>query len=520
LTITHEYDFFRIFDHQLPRSKVLDEEETRFIFVALRKRSYGVFTKSEGVFVVTALGSQLSHLQDRPHFQRPAGYATLLFLPISETRGLNKTHMVRHINNSQIVTALLIVLIVTLLLFLTKGTTYAQPGFFGARDIPVAPRIDQEAKALIEAQDWAGAVTRLGELLEAKGPDPSVKYYLAMCYREIGLQAYKRHMFQEAIEQFEKGLTYVDNDPDFYLGLGFCYLKLSEYLEAEAAFIKVLELDHDSYLASKKLGEIYYLTNDIAQALLFWTRALELRNDDASLRRRLSNLRKQMKVSRNFETEVDHLFSVSFDGERNPGLRDTVMEILQDAYYEIGQQLNAYPKRQIAVVLLTRDEFFDITGSPQWAWGIYEGQIKVPVADYEPKSLKKALYHEYTHALIYDIMSQRCPWWLNEGLAQYFSNDHAGNEKKRVLASKLLSQEKAPSLSALPGKIGNAPVLAFRAYALALSAVESLIEMFNLYNLQTILEEMGEGKEFDTAIWETTGYSLKEFEDVWINPYK
>ena len=425
--------------------------------------------------------------------------------------------MVRHIKNSQIIPALLIV---TLLLFLTKGTTYAQPGIFGARDTPVAPRIDQEAKALIEAQDWAGAVTRLGELLEAKGPDPSVKYYLAMCYKALGRQAYKNHMFQEAIGSFEKGLSYLSNDPDFYMGLGFAYLKISGYLEAESAFKGVLELDPDSYLAYKKLGEIYYLTNDITQALLFWTRALELRNDDASLRRRLSNLRKQMKVSRNFETEVNHLFSVSFDGERNPGLRDAVMEILRDAYYEIGQQLNAYPNRQIAVVLLTREEFFDITGSPRWSWGIYEGQIKVPVADYELKGLKKTLYHEYIHALIYDIMSNRCPWWLNEGLAQYFSTDDADNKKKRALASKLLSQVKGPILSTLPGKIALDHVLAYNAYSLALSAVEFLMEMYNLYNIQLVLEEMGQGKDFDTALWEITGYTLEEFEDLWINAHK
>ena len=46
------------------------------------------------------------------------------------------------------------------------------------------------------------------------------------------------------------------------------------------------------------------------------------------------------------------------------------------------------------------------------------------------------------------------------------------------------------------------------------------MEMYNLYNIQLVLEEMGQGKDFDTALWEITGYTLEEFEEVWISAHK
>ena len=381
-------------------------------------------------------------------------------------------------------------------------------------------KIDPETAAQLSAGDCAGAINGLLKAFERRDSDPGIRYYLAICYGKLGRVAYKEHRFQDAIEMFETGLTFREEEPSLYVGLGLCYLMRSDYGEAEAAFKEVIALDPNHYLAHRKLGEIYYLTNELPLALVYWTKALALNNADDSLRRRLSNLRKQMEITSNLETEVDHLFSVSFNGERNPALRDTVMGILQDAYYEIGQELNAYPNRRIAVVLLTSEEFFDITGSPRWVGGLYEGQVKIPVANYNPRILKKVLYHEYVHAVIHDIMSNRCPWWLNEGLAQYFSAENEEKKRKREWASKLIAQGVPPNLRALPGKLDNNPVLVRRAYAFALSAVDFLIDTLNIYNLQTILEEMGGGKDFDKAIWEETGYTFEEFEEAWLSANK
>jgi tetratricopeptide (TPR) repeat protein len=378
-----------------------------------------------------------------------------------------------------------------------------------------AVRISKKAADFLKAGNWADAADELTEMFMTPGADPNIKYYLAMCYLRMGEAAFKENKFQQALSHFENGLIYTNDAPSLHFGLGLCYFKLSNYSRAEDALTELLALDPNHYLAHKILGEIYYLANDLEKAAFFWEKAIKINGTDSRLKKRLSNLKKQMKLSQDFDTEIDNIFTVTFDGERNPHLRDNVMAALGDIYQEIGYQLNLYPGRQIPVILLTKEAFFDITGSPKWSGGIYEGQIKIPVENYKPEILKIVLCHEYVHAVIFDTMSNRCPWWLNEGLAQYFSGDKMGNRLKLELASQLLASGDTPSLKALPGEIGQDVKQVQKAYALALSAVDYLIEFHGVFQVQSILEVMGEGRSFDAALLEITGYTFKEFESNW-----
>ena len=229
----------------------------------------------------------------------------------------------------------------------------------------------------------------------------------------------------------------------------------------------------------------------------------------------IHEIKKLQELSRDFETEIDTVFVVSFDGEKNLQLRGNVMDILGQVYLKIGQELNLYPNRQVQVVLLANQEFFDITGSPDWAGGVYEGHIKVPVGNYNLDILKIILCHEYVHAVIYDRLAHRCPWWLNEGLAQYFSGDEQGNKQKLELAAALLSQGNVPSLMALPGNMGQDKKQAQMAYSLALSGVHFFMEKFTIFEMQAVLDLMAEGKSLEKALEEITAFTFKEFEQEW-----
>ena len=190
--------------------------------------------------------------------------------------------------------------------------------------------------------------------------------------------------------------------------------------------------------------------------------------------------------------------------------------MLEKISSHVGNELGLYPKRQIPVILLTNRAFFDITGSPEWAGGVYEGQIKVPVDKYDASLLRIVLAHEYVHAVIFDRLTFRCPWWLNEGLAQYLSLDQVGNKKKLDLAAKYISEGEVPSLGELPGNMltgGGQQVQV--AYALALSAVQYFVDQFGISGLQLAFDFMADGKGFASVIGEITGYSFKEFQTSW-----
>jgi tetratricopeptide (TPR) repeat protein len=418
---------------------------------------------------------------------------------------------------------LVLTVLICLVFFCGAFYSYAQAQTDEAgakgRKLPPA-RLSKKAIELLNAGNWTEAIEELTEMFETTGSDPNLKYYLAMCYSRLGQDAFMENNFREAVTHFENGLIYTNDEPSLYFGLGFSCFKLSEYSRAENALTEVLALNPDHFPALKVLGEVYYLSDEPEKAIHFWERAVKLNEKDEALKNRLTNLKKQLKLSRDFDTEVDNIFTVTFDGERDPRLRENIISTLEDIYDKIGDRLNLYPKRRITVVLLTKESFFDITGSPGWSGGVYEGQIKLPVENYKPEPLKIILCHEYVHAVIYDMLSNRCPWWLNEGLAQYFSGDHKGNALKLNLALKILSKDNPPSLKALPGDIQGDTNKALQAYSLALAAVGYMIEYFDVYQVQSILELMGEGQSFDTAIRNTTGYSFKEFETNWINSLK
>ncbi len=376
--------------------------------------------------------------------------------------------------------------------------------------------LDPDTATLLETGRWLEALDRLLPAFQQPESDPNLQFYIALCYKKIGGNALAENRSATAIDAFDRGLRFAPGDPDLYLGLGNAYLMASDYAAAGSALEEAIALRPEDPSAHRRLGRLYYLTDDAESALYHWERALEFGGPDPALASRLERLRRQLSASRHFETVADHRFSVRFDGERNPELRDIVLEMLGDAAFEIGQRLNIWPNRQIGVMLLTRTAFFDVTGSPGWAAGIYEGQIKVPVAGYRRDLLETVLHHEYVHAVLFDFLSDRCPWWLNEGLAQYFSPDPHGNRRKHDIARDILSDGHRPSLSDLPRRLTAEPQAAVAAYSLALSATSYLIDAFDLFSLQSLLEGLRDGMSPEAAMRAAIGYSMADFEAEWI----
>lgn len=377
--------------------------------------------------------------------------------------------------------------------------------------------LEPDVYQLMKDGQWEQALEKLTRIYKSPGADPNLKYYLVYCCEHLANIAANEKRYLDAIERLGDAIEYVDDQPRLYFGRGACYFTLARYDDAEEAFDRVLQLQPDHFMAHRMLGEIYYLANNLEDAREHWEAALKIKPEDAYTKKRMEGLKNFDKVAGNLETEMDMIFSVSFDGTEKPELRDLVLGMLEKISTDVGQELGLYPKRQIPVILLTDQAFFDITGSPEWAGGVYEGHIKVPVDKYDSKLLRIVLAHEYVHAVIADRLSFRCPWWLNEGLAQYLSRDLSGNKKKRDLAARLIKEGEIPPLENLPGNLlkegdGQTVLLA---YSLALSAVRYFVDEFGISGMQYAFDLMAEGKDFGGVIGEITGYSFTEFQSKW-----
>src|SRR5262249_42063701 len=116
-----------------------------------------------------------------------------------------------------------------------------------------------------------------------------------------------------------------------------------------------------------------------------------------------------------------------YEGATDPTIGEHVAAVLERAYSSIGQTLNSYPKDTVTVILYTNREFQDITRSPVWAGGGYDGRIRIAVGGVQSsRELDRVVNRELAPAVGASAAPRRVPAWLDEGLATHLeSSDHA-----------------------------------------------------------------------------------------------
>ena len=169
-------------------------------------------------------------------------------------------------------------------------------------------------------------------------------------------------------------------------------------------------------------------------------------------------------------------FAVMFEGPADEAVAFRALEMLEAAYYRIGSALNVYPDQPVEVVLHTLEQFRDVTKSPAWAAGVYDGRIRVPIkdADRSPEQLAEVLAHEYTHAIVATLAGRSAPTWLNEGLAGVMEPNGSRDEIEALGARR----RQDPAVEARRRRL--AACRASRcalAYAQSASAVQRLIQL-------------------------------------------
>jgi Peptidase MA superfamily len=124
-----------------------------------------------------------------------------------------------------------------------------------------------------------------------------------------------------------------------------------------------------------------------------------------------------------FSRELEH-FKIMYEGGTQQSIGDQVGSVLERGYRTIGKTLNTYPSKTIGVILYSNREFQDLTRSPSWATGRYDGRIRIAIggALEPPRDLDRIVMHELVHAVIASAAPRGIPAWLNEGLASHLES--------------------------------------------------------------------------------------------------
>ncbi len=339
--------------------------------------------------------------------------------------------------------------------------------------------------------------------------------------------AYARHMrtgseqmkagdYQAARESFEKALRVNDTASVGHLSLGIAYFHLRDDKYAERELTRAVELNPKETMAYEVLGELYYRKDDLETALSYWEKAVALNPSATDIRARLDRIRKELKAENNFNRDVTSHFLIKYEGREKIETGRLVLRVLEDAYGEVGRALSYYPEHEIQVILYSGQQYKDVTDSPVWSGGLYDGKIRLPIGGIEQETpgLRKLLYHEYTHAVVRAI-TPRCPTWLNEGLAQYFEGKQLEWRQRETL-QKNIQAGKLPSLTNLEGSfLGLGGSQAQLAYLYSLSAVRYMIDSFGMYRVRGMLDELAKGADTGGALSKGVMFSYEDFERGW-----
>jgi len=298
----------------------------------------------------------------------------------------------------------------------------------------------------------------------------------------------------DAANAFREAIASDPRNAELYVGAGAAAMLERRDADARQALEYALSLDPKLSRARALLGQVLYRAGDLPGAIRQYEM---LAPDDKQAAATLDRWRREAELNSRLHQTIGSHFTVSFEGPEEAALADRALDALERAFWRVGGTLGTYPYGPIPVVLYSNEQFRDITRSPSWAAGAYDGTIRVPMrgALNDPQELDRVLAHEFTHALVREIAPHGVPAWLNEGLATALeSGDLEWAERRVRQADGPLSLEMlASSFSRLSGKQAQL------AYAASALAVRQLIDDAGGPALINLLRDVGDGVSFDTA---------------------
>lgn len=325
-----------------------------------------------------------------------------------------------------------------------------------------------------------------------------------------GWNAIKAGRAQAAADAFKAAIALDPKNAKLHLGAGLAAYLQRRDADAKAALEQALQLDSTLTDARAQLGQVLRRQQNFQGAINLYEVVVTEVPDDAGARDTLERWKRELELHERMRLAVGDHFTVSFEGREDAGMAAKALESLNRAFWRISDVFGAFPSKSIPVVLYSGEQFRDITRSPSWAAGAYDGTIRVPMrgALEKGEELDRVLAHEFAHALIRSLATRNIPTWLNEGLASVLEGDDLGWAQERLATSSTV-----PTLKALAGPFGtlggsDAQV----AYAASAVAARRLLDEAGGAAVANLLRDLGEGVDFEAAFLHRINRSFADFQ--------
>ncbi|HSN04309.1 MAG TPA: hypothetical protein VLS44_04955 [Nitrospira sp.] len=379
----------------------------------------------------------------------------------------------------------------------------------------------------IEKKNFTVAERRLANLPPSLLSDAKAKPYIAILWNNLGLEQERIDGTKASVKAFKKAAALDSANPVIQLNLAHAYWELRDPALNQEFLTALMSLAPNEPFPHLAMADLLYDQDHLTEAAAHLAEATERAGKDPRVQSYLAAVTAKVRHTDAVESRMHARnsahFMVKYDGAEDHGTWTTVLEILEEAYRDIGQRFSHFPAKPIVVVLHTKDTFQSATGSPAWADGLYDpvlGRIQIPTqgATTDTQWLTHVLRHEYVHALLHDRLEGQItslPVWLNEGLAMQLAGDPWPD-----LDQAMPNGGSVIHLKYLEGGWGqltqNAATLA---YLEANSATHYLIERFGMSRVAELLNAFKAKATVATALQDKIFLSYDQFHQQWLDTF-
>ena len=310
-------------------------------------------------------------------------------------------------------------------------------------------------------------------------------------------QALNDHDPARAASLFGEALKEHPRDPMLHFGAASAAYAMGQASDASSLIRTALDLDPKFPEALALQARLAYDRGDADLAVRSMEQAVALRPSDTRLTEVLDRLHRETGVHASYVEKPAEHFRILYEGGTNQNVGEYIAKLLESEYPRIGRALNSQPPDPITVILYANREFHEITRSPSWARGEYDGRIRVAVGEglSSARDIDRIVTHELVHAFVAGATTGRVPAWLNEGLASYLETTSTS------WASDILQSASVviPLESLTSGFMGLDEQRAPIAYAESAIAAEILCNQLGP-NLGAFVQSVGSGASLDQAL--------------------
>ncbi len=372
--------------------------------------------------------------------------------------------------------------------------------------------LNREAVDLNAAGDFRAAATSLRAAVDQTTDNQILQANLVTVLRNWAVAEINAGRPEQAVELLREAMKF-DRAPSILSLMGIAQQRLGDWHDAEDTLQEAVRLGASDPMAFVALGRVYRQQGDQQGAVEMFQRARESGAAGPDFESMLERLERELDAEWDFVDFSTAHFRFSFEQGENQEAARLVSDVLEDAYFSVGRKLDLYPDTPVDVVLYPSEDFHEVTQTPDWTGGVYDGRIKLPVRGVEGRSelLERTLRHEYGHVLVTKISRGKVPVWLNEGLAIWAEESADGDREDwaydTIAGRRLFTlEELAPPFTELPADRVQV------AYAQSYLAVRAILGDYGERHLLELLRAAGGSGSLATTFERVFSARLADFE--------